>query len=148
MFGHLRIHLATVDALATICNRLQTNAKLVFANAKPIQTTSRRRRRRVKWNSGRASKRFHLRRRLLRRQREPATAHHQRRTRCAHLPHRCCGWRAARARMRNECKPVPTWGGTRASVSVVWGAELDGWEARGRAWRQWADWNEVGEGAR
>lgn len=36
--------------------------------ATPIKASGRRRARRVKWNSGRTSKRFHLRRRALRRQ--------------------------------------------------------------------------------
>ena len=56
-----------------------------------------------------------------RRQREPATPLHQRLTRCALLPLRCCCGRAARAGMRHECKSVPTRGKWWCGASWVGG---------------------------
>jgi len=66
-----------------------------------------------------------------RRQREPPTPHHQRLTRCAPLPLRCYGWRAARAGMRHECKPVPPWGKRWCGAAKVVGGWRKGLAAAG-----------------
>ena len=62
------------DAPPPFLRLLQSRFLTDFAEAKPIGALRHRRRRRVKWNRGRESKRFHLTRRLRRWPRERATA--------------------------------------------------------------------------
>ena len=62
------------DAPPPFLRLLQSRFLTDFAEAKPIGALGHRRRRRVKWNRGRESKRFHLTRRLRRWPRERATA--------------------------------------------------------------------------